>query len=624
MAALVTNVVGSAGSPADIESGATMVGGIGAIDHDTITLANGAHCMLAAARALILGDGATPTTQAIRTSGSAGTGAFYNRGALTLNAHVLQGNQNWKLEAGCSVEFSHASTNLTWQIADANSQSKRLEVAGTSGSPVAVSSNAGGVNGSFTSGGFLNGGIVYGTHGDFTRIGAAAIDAMNLRGDFGTAPAITFADCRFTSCGRLNFPASVQTNHTITFDRCEWRTPLNSTDVCVLFGAPNNAVGTGARRFADCYINGVISFAPRFTFTDCVAEQPTATARTLFTSLTQPTQFERIVVRQAGGGLPVTFNSAPMPSEIKDILIVASNSTNNRALQVDVGALTADLSINGVIIHSEDTSATDDNGDSIVLQSVNAIASTRVVTVQNCIQAPKSNGLHIGKLISPLPSGGNGLTNLDIDAYHNTFVTADSVETALQAGETQGSNNFGTLYRNVKSNLAIGRTAAAGFLFSRYSHTLEQQDLADPAQVQSNWVQNPNGTTVYRIAAGSAFFSTAPAGPLYTGDAQCVNVLRTHATWDASLGGAGTYAAALSRLANKTTRSGAGANDTVAHLLAYWRHGFKPQNPAVRAAHDSNNDSWIGATAGLMPARVPVSTSFLGLRPLTLSRMARA
>lgn len=573
-------------------------------DTDTVEIANGHTLTNPVGNVFRIGDAASPTTVCLKTSGTGGTGVFVNNGTFRPQANVLQGNANWTCGAGAVYDFYHASTQLTHQISDANTQNKRLIFNGTEGSPCTVTSSLG-ANGRFTAGGFLGGGIVSATHTDFSNLGSSSNPCMQPRTDFGTSPQVTFADCVFTSCGRIDFPANIQTNNTVTFDRCEFHTPLDSTDRWVTFTGGNNAVGTGARRFADCYIKGVITNAPRFAWTDVVFEQPTATARVLANNIILPSTWERIVTRSTATSAPIVFGGA-MPSTIKDTITLDRGSTNNRSVQIDVGQLTSDLTIDGFICHSEGTNAAHDTGDSIGLYSTTAIASTRVVTVQNCIQTVKSNGYQHGKLVSPLPGAGGSLTNLDIDAYHNTMCTADSVETALQAGETQGSNNYGTLYRNVKSNLALGLGtsgglgAGGGILLSRYGHALQQQDLADPAQVQSNWVQNPNGTSVYRVPSGeAAFFSTAPAGPLYTGDAQCVDIYRSHATWDASLGGAGTIASAMSRLSKKTTRSGAGANDTIANLLAYWRYGFKPQNAAVQAAHDSANGGWIGAMEGI-------------------------
>lgn len=102
-------------------------------------------------------------------------------------------------------------------------------------------------------------------------------------------------------------------------------------------------------------------------------------------------------------------------------------------------------------------------------------------------------------------------------------------------------------------------------------------------------------------------------------------------TFDTSVGGPGTALHAIQQMvavngiAYDGTVTTYDSNYTPTAANTHVRYGFIPTNAALRNAYETvSTNHWIGAMEGVLPARAMVATSFLGLRPLTISRMARA
>lgn len=587
------------GTGGDVLTGPTWVGDIAPGVGDTATLANGATYTHNSGGTWRVGDASNPTTHAIRTSGAAGTGILNWNSPIELLGIVLQGNANWTCSAGGSVLFDHASTELTWQISDANSQHKALVFTGTFNAPCIVSSNAAGVNGRFISGGFFNGGNVRGTHTDFARIGTAANDAFNLDYTFTNANiSVSFTDCRFTSCGRVYVPSNLVANCIVQLTRVEFASSLNAKSFRV--NGQSGALGTGTRLLQDVSAdNDIEILGYHFTIDEVVVHNPN-TRRSLIVE--NPLSMTNIAGRiNQTAGASVLFDIRPrQAATFRDWYFTSFGTSNAHLAQFTLTNLAADMTLDGMIHHSEYAVGQGD-GDHIKLQG--DPAATRAVHVQNSIGLANAAGYSTGSFVSPL----TGFQKLTITGEHNSYVSDSGPTAGFGAQDANGGVAFngGTpLYTSIKSNLVLAGTRGGASLLSRYFGTPNQQDIADPANVTHNWVDIPASGTflggtgtawAFWQTATAAYFTTAVAGPTYNGDPQLRQRSVTHLTWDAALGGAGTGTSAFNRLMKRCSRSNPAATDKVANLIAYIRWGWTPENPATVAAHDSVNGGTVGA-----------------------------
>jgi hypothetical protein len=167
------------------------------------------------------------TISAALTVGGGTSGALVVRGPVQHNLAVVT------FAAGSSLTFdaSGATTPLSqtyaWLGAQAFSDpvtppNNRLVMSGTSGSHVAVASNASGGNGYFSVPGGYNDSLWPNcTYVDFTRVGDGVNDAFHLVPASGTVQ-IVYSHCTFTACGSLNFAHAVAPTAGWTISNCTW------------------------------------------------------------------------------------------------------------------------------------------------------------------------------------------------------------------------------------------------------------------------------------------------------------------------------------------------------------------------------------------------------------------
>jgi hypothetical protein len=208
------------------------------------------------------------------------------------------------------------------------------------------------------------------------------------------------------------------------------------------------------------------------------------------------------------------------------------------------------------------------------------------IIVEKNIFLPNGNG----------PDGTNNLSttvltilvpnaNKRISVLRNTVFTNGSGGCAI--GET-GVTKAGNLFA-VKSNLFVGDINNTGYKIHNLNFAEADVVLANAADYNGCWrcVDGSN----FMSGAGKGYDALSFSGSQLIGandtddvDPQFVDWNRTPATWDDSLGGAGTLDGAAERL-----RPGGG--NTVEELLAYIREGFRPQNALLKGAGDPGSGS---------------------------------
>jgi hypothetical protein len=137
--------------------------------------------------------------------------------------------------------------------------------------------------------------------------------------------------------------------------------------------------------------------------------------------------------------------------------------------------------------------------------------------------------------------------------------------------------------------LFVGDINNSGYKIHGYGKAEVDTVLAKDANYNACW--RCSGGDNFISGAGKGYHGLSFSGSEIIGandiddvDPQFVDWNRTPATWDASLGGAGTLDGAADRLKP-------GGGNTVQEMLAYIREGFRPQSPLMKGAGDPANGS---------------------------------
>jgi hypothetical protein len=590
-------------------STSTWIGGVIPVAGDTVTIANGHTVTVPVGYTAVCGDASAPTTAAVRTAGTGGTGILVVNGTLQIAADLQQGNTAWDVGPGGIVESTNTTTLLNWYHADGAGQAAvKIRMLGTSWSaPATIRKGAGsaGLRLNNALGGTARGGCSY--EFDFARLeGLGNASNNNLLGCGGiTSNTLRWRDVLWKDCGQIltSNGSGLHRNATLTIQRV------------VIKGS------THATRAFDMALEGLTR-----TGSTTLEDFACLTGETRLTGVTADVTFTRWTtlgdVSGYGGGAqlvdcvinkPAAVGGAPtvINANITRLIMAQNNAavTNWHAIQA---ASTANVTVDGVVL---DGACTNSVGD---LFPAPTPAATRTFSLKNVLttKSDHSTGSY-GTLHSWL--GGANLTTTTIE--NCTHYSSTGVAGGLY---TYGESSAGraSQVQALQNCLAVGLSAGAGVLVYRDSTGASGniKDGVTPANATNNAAYNAsvsdgtNGAS-YRTGPGGDgdMWTTNPANPIDV-DPQFVDDTRNLATWYRSLAGGtpGTRAAdmtlaleAIAQQYDPDITPITGATPTAAYT--WIRDGYKPTNTALKTDVSANNGGWIGAVEGVSSATVAKS-----------------
>ena len=573
------------------DQGSTWVGGITPGPGDRVAI--GAHT-ITVRDSRVVGDSPvensgtfaidfTSTSGALIVDGASLTvrGDIRNRGGNTVATQVTvqsNGASPGVLEFDASLAAAPATTNYRVVLMRGNTQFAKWRLLGSPTARVQVRSHPGGGEAYFTRAGFVNGGNFEADFTTFTRMGNATQPVYDFWLGNDGRNEMRLRDVIFDTCGRLNATAhSPHAGADLEFRRVLWK---NTTH-------PTHSVHLGPGPAA----NGA-------TFVDSDPDK-----RVMITDASHWTLDGTLF----HGGLDVAgtgrwtsaANVLLRSTTIASATQTAGDVVNWYVLKDGVGVNPHGISprdgtgsalIDGVIF---DYAGGSNVGD---LVNLGAMTVPTPVTVRRAILLPNASGGQMGKLVSIL--GRNTL----VTAEHNT-IWSDGSRSNLESGVVAYGETYAGvdgMIVSVRSNLVLGAVPGGGVVLTRNPTSSVQ--LSDPSIASHNamWqallgTDGP-GYHAFGVARPPIFPTGAPgANDLILSALPVVDPMRNMKTWDASLGGPGTYAHALAELRKRNDASGFIAGYTLSNLRAYIEDGFRPTAESLRAAaHD-------GGTVGAVP-----------------------
>jgi hypothetical protein len=175
--------------------------------------------------------------------------------------------------------------------------------------------------------------------------------------------------------------------------------------------------------------------------------------------------------------------------------------------------------------------------------------------------------------------------------FRRNTVYAGAGVGGCNVGETNvtGAGEVAALVSNCFVGTDRGGGVLAGKKLNNLGHAETDVVLAENADYNAGYRLEEGSN--YGNGSGKGYNDLSFSGSSIIGahdlddtDPDFVDPSRTPATWDASLGGAGTVAGAMARLVPLGDRP-------IESLLSYIRAGFRPQNPALCGAGDPSDGS---------------------------------
>lgn len=515
--------------------------------------------------------GDSPATAAdVITVTTTGTITVATGVTFTIKGCVTMEDGNFTMAAGSIVEFQVPSTKRYWfRTGKAANDTCKVVINGSSGSRCAFRSSSGAGIAYFDSQGFAGNSLIQAEYCDFTLIGDATEDfAEPYCNSSGQDFYLRY--CTLTSCGELDTAVNVNTNASLELLNCTWATTVASS--CVTLDGGSSPAGGKVHSVIGCSFDKVAIVVPTgYTLTnnyfgDGMTNTNTSAGWVLFQ--------DNFLVKSAQGPIIAT-------GDVANCYVYKKSVANPHFLSMTTSR---GVAITGTIFEH---GGTQQDGDCIVFGSP---GSALVYSASNCIVLPNSNGGATGTMLTL-----GGSANVTMTANHNTY-HSNTTSGGITIAETY--TGFAGMMPSARSNLTWNQTASNSMVMNNSSTNDAVANYITNAGYNGIW----NGAaTTYDLAAGT--INTDNRASDVTGDPDFVDETRDLASWDASLGGAGTESAALSRLS---------ADPYLVDDLVTWvKAGFVVRNSSLNnAGHDSVT---IGAM-GYTPANVvnPLSSSIPG------------
>lgn len=578
------------------DQSATFGGAGAAATDDTITINDGVTLTLRANTSLSLGDSASPSTPAIRTASTGGTGVFVMEAgsSLTIRANVQQGNATWTVADGVTITANN-STALTWQIGDNHNQANaKLTITGASGSRVTINGAGGGSYLRFTDGGFLRGGKLDAQYADFRSVGNASNSGFQF---WLSSSGNTFSlrNCTLdASCGVLDGTSAAHADAVFRVEDCVF----NATGQNIGPALFTNAISGGTYSIQRNYLAGSLGNSSNGgRWRDATIKDNVI----LGGIYSVGSNAENWASGSGNNLIRLPFaNGVEMPSasltqaNYWHVHSPAGQLTNIRWLYPRTGG---DSEISGQLLEPGDTDST---GDLIPAASP---GSARSCSVKHDLVTLNASGAHAGQFVSCLGNANMTLPAIDHNTFPATAATGESG--AISYGESYAGR--ADMIGSIGSNLVWSPSAGGGYVFQRRSQAT-QQDGCSAANVRNNGKFNLSTGDYgvgYDDTAGSGMYSSGSPGAndVVFGSDPFTDRTRRLSTYAVEFAGASSGDTYSNKCAAAYSYLAADPAVRIPHLIAWVRAGFAPNTASALAAHDnvSPSNGWIGALEGSVP-----------------------
>lgn len=575
-------------------TGATWVGGTAPGNGDTVTIAAGHVVTVTDNRTVGHSPGAGDATQAILIQAGGQVivndpvlfivrGDIYTSSSDTVRSFVMEG--------GATLEFdpSAAGTPSTARyVGRGTSQYDGSQPGfffnGTANKRCTVRTNAGGANARFTNNGTFSG-LVEAYYTDFVRIGDASNFAFQpTMSDEVANPASTFVldHCTLTACGALD-STHAQFGGYIRFvlQNTTWTGTVAAYCIATQAYLQKQSGANVARTIDNCVFDKhCYTYAPRqMTITNNIFYEGFSTSSTDNVGCT----FENNLVC-----MNASYNNlAPYSSDVRGNYWLYRDAAAVNAHMLVAGSL-ATLTPQQVRENIFEFVGNDGQGDCILLGEP---ASATTVSITRNIFLPNAAGENSGTPFSAL-----GNANITFSFDHNTFFVGTQ---GAAIGETYAGH--AGMLSSFRSNIAWD-TSARGYCIQDSGADNAVTDLVTSANLNYNCAYNTlagsdgHGVNNLEFSSGTPGANNVDVNPTF------FNQNADIASWDAALGGAGTYTNALTELMKLNTTSH-NARYTVAALKTYIQNAFRVKNLSLKnSGHDGSTIGAQDYNAGKQPS----------------------
>lgn len=488
---------------------------------------------------------------------------------LTVKGNIGEVNgSTLTMNAGSSLVFDASASGGTPVYKFINAGFCKLNLNGTVGSHVTMSAVTGQA---FSLG--QNYSVLAITYSDFTRMAASGLTCNNTNA--------SIANSTFTSCGKLDFTATVGGTNNYTFNNNTFAGTTGSS------GSFQNGISaaftSGSRQMTGNIFDQFVSYnGKNFAITSnyfgggmtCIAGATWQSVRL--------NCFHATATNVLNGG-----SGALMTGSFERNYFVVDNAAGNSHFVAPTALLGADTIVSQNVFEAYAPDLVD-TGDCILLNSAAASGGNKVVAKNNIVlrDSYPATSVASGTMLTLFSATSAVLSEF----YRNTSNIDNSAVVGKRGSYAiaEGSTGFAGQVSALKSNVVWGSTSGQGYVGERVTGNVK--DIITAAGADFNWVFNTStgdNQRGYEDKAASNTFWTAGdavAASVDThqgsGDPQFFDSTRNLASWATARSyGAGDYAAALTALQSDPTRT--------ADLIAYVFQGFRPGNAAMRnAAHD--------------------------------------